>query len=435
MEKNGKMICMVLCMIVLSNYSVKCGTINDTKTLTSDLLSDYNINVRPIANQSLAVNVSIEAYIKSIQEFDEVQGKFSFIGALLFMWHDVNMMWDPAQYGGVYEISVLYPNVWVPELVLSSPSDDVNSLGQKWNRIRFYSNGIAVWLPIDLIESTCSVNVRNYPFDTQTCTTSFNTLGYLEYEVRLIAALNEFKFDVYQENSIWSIKKSKVSISVVGEGSQLDLILHLNRKPSFVIINMVLPILFLSLLNVLVFLLIPESGERVSYCITVLLAIAVFMTIVSDMLPRSSEPVPVISIKLMIDMIISSFIVFTAILNLNLYHRDESIPIPQWLKSLYIMLSCVSCSKKKIDPHFHEMKQISSKASTKVKTINVVECKNEPIESKIGRLVEEHDEDNKITWKKMSIMMDKVALISYTAVSVASFVIFLAITAVSSSED
>ncbi|XP_060589522.1 acetylcholine receptor subunit alpha-type unc-63-like [Ruditapes philippinarum] len=235
----------------LSNYTVNCGTINDTKTLTSDLLSDYNINVRPIANQSLAVNVSIEAYIKSIQEFDEVQ----------------------------------------------------------------------------------------------------------------------------------------------------------------------------------------ESGERVSYCITVLLAIAVFMTIVSDMLPRSSEPVPVISIKLMIDMIISSFIVTTAILNLNLYHKDESIPIPQWLKSLYIMLSCVSCSKKKIDPHFHEMKQISSKTSTKVKTINVVENKNEPIESKIGRLVEEHDEDNKITWKKLSIMMDKVALISYTAVSVASFVIFLAITAVSSSED
>jgi hypothetical protein len=49
--------------------------------------------------------------------------------------------------------------------------------------------------------------------------------------------------------------------------------------------------------------------------------------------------------------------------------------------------------------------------------------------------VEEHDEDNKITWKKLSIMMDKVALVSYTAVSVASFVIFLAITAVSSSED
>ena len=434
MEKREVTVIIMVCVISYSNYFVMCGTINDTKTLISDLLSDYNINVRPIANQSLPVNVSIEAYIKSIQEFDEVQGKFAFIGALFLMWHDTNMMWDPALYGGVYEISLLYPNVWVPELVLSSPSDDVDSLGQKWNRIRFYYNGLAMWLPIDLIESTCSVNVRNYPFDTQKCTTSFNTLGYGDHEVQLIAAANEFKFDVYQENSIWSIKRSEVSVSDVGGGSQLDLTLYLNRKPSFVVVNMVLPILFLSLLNVLVFLLIPESGERVSYCITVLLAIAVFMTIVSDLLPRSSEPVPVISIKLMIDMIISSFIVFTAIINLNLYHRDESVPIPQWLKSFYKM-SCICDQKKKIVPGLKGMKVKNTKTSTTVQTINVVEYEKEPIENKIGRLVEDHEEDNKITWKKLSLLMDRVALITYTVASVLSFVIFLAITVVSSKED
>ncbi|XP_053373978.1 acetylcholine receptor subunit alpha-like [Mercenaria mercenaria] len=409
---------------------VSCGTINDTKTLISDLLSDYNINVRPIANQSQAVNVTVQAYIKSIQEFDEVQGKFSFIGALMVMWEDVNMVWNPALYGHVYEVTLLYPNVWIPELVLSSPSDDVDSLGQKWNRIRYLYNGLAIWVPVDLIESTCSVNVRNYPFDTQKCITSFNSLGYNEYEVQLVAATDKFSLEVYQENTIWSIEKTEVKITQTGGGSQIDLIIYLNRKPSFVIINVVMPILFLSLLNVFVFLLIPESGERVSYCITVLLAIAVFMTIVSDMLPRSSEPVPIISFKLMMDMIISSFIVFVAIQNLTWYHRDENVTIPPWLKSVYKRLSCVCCRHKNIIP---TLKRMNKKNNTKVKVISVSEFEKDPIEKKISRLVEEHVEETEVTWKKLSMLMDRVALIGFTAASFASFVIFLVVTAVTSS--
>ncbi|XP_053373980.1 acetylcholine receptor subunit alpha-type acr-16-like [Mercenaria mercenaria] len=326
--------CSIYILVIFAD-SVNCGTINDTKTLISDLLSDYNINVRPVANQSQAVNVTVQPYIKSIQEFDEVRGKFSFTGTLLVTWNDVNMMWNPALYGDVYEISVLYPNVWIPELVLASPSDDLDSLGQKWNRIRYMDNGVAFWLAVGLIESTCSVNIRNYPFDTHKCITSFISMDYLDYEVQLIAASEEFNLEVYQKNSLWSLEKTEVRVTTTSAGSQIDLIVYLNRKSSFVIINVVMPILFLSLLNVLVFLLIPESGERVSYSITVLLAIAVFMTIVSDMLPRSSEPVPIISFKIMTDMIISSFIVFVTILNLNWYHRDDNIPIPPWLKSVY----------------------------------------------------------------------------------------------------
>ncbi|XP_053373979.1 neuronal acetylcholine receptor subunit alpha-3-like [Mercenaria mercenaria] len=410
---------------------VSCGTINDTKTLLADLLSDYNINVRPVANQSQAVNVTVQAYIKSIQEFDEVQGKFSFIGAFSMMWHDVNMIWNPALYGGVQDVTLLYPNVWIPELILLSPSDDVDRLGQKWNRIRYLFQGEAVWIPIDLIESTCSVNIRNYPFDRQKCVTSFHCLGYNDYEVQLIAASDKFSLDVYQENSIWSIEKTKVTVFHSGAGSQIDLIIYLKRKPSFVIINVVTPILFLSLLNVLVFFLIPESGERVSYCITVLLAIAVFMTIVSDMLPRSSEPVPIISFKLMMDMIISSCIVFVAIQNLNWYYRDDSVPIPLWLKSAYKRLSCTCCCRRKVISNSIEMNRMNKKNNTR--TIRVNDLENDPIEKKISRLVDEHIE-TEVTWKKLSQMMDWVALLCFTVASVLNYVIFLAIIAVGSSQ-
>ena len=75
---------------------------------------------------------------------------------------------------------------------------------------------------------------------------------------------------------------------------------QLQRKPQYVVINIILPILFLNLLNVLVFMLPTESGELAPYSLTVLLSIAVFMTIVSDISPRTSKATPHISPLLLI---------------------------------------------------------------------------------------------------------------------------------------
>ena len=49
-----------------------------------------------------------------------------------------------------------------------------------------------------------------------------------------------------------------------------------------------------------------ESGERVPYAIIVLLVNAVFMTVISYTLPKKSEPLPLMSYFLMIDLIVSA---------------------------------------------------------------------------------------------------------------------------------
>ena len=49
-----------------------------------------------------------------------------------------------------------------------------------------------------------------------------------------------------------------------------------------------LPIILSSILVTLVFLVPVESGEKLSYILTVLLTIAVFLTIIGDTLPAIS---------------------------------------------------------------------------------------------------------------------------------------------------
>ena len=60
----------------------------------------------------------------------------------------------------------------------------------------------------------------------------------------------------------------------------------MKRRPGFFIVNIVMPVVLLSALNIMVFLIPVDSGEKISYGITVLLALSVFLSIVADMLPR-----------------------------------------------------------------------------------------------------------------------------------------------------
>ena len=111
---------------------------------------------------------------------------------------------------------------------------------------------------------------------------------------------------------------------------------------------MVLPIATMGVLNLLVFLLPPESGERVGYCITVLLVICVFLTIAADNLPKASYPsMSVLCIKLFCDMIISSCVLFFVVLGLRFYHKDDDEPVPRCLGSFAECVLCRCCEGNK----------------------------------------------------------------------------------------
>ena len=71
--------------------------------------------------------------------------------------------------------------------------------------------------------------------------------------------------------------------------------MELERKSQYTIINVLNPIILLSIMDLLVFWLPPESGEKVSLGITVLLSFSVFLLVVDERLPRTSDTVPILS--------------------------------------------------------------------------------------------------------------------------------------------
>lgn len=78
---------------------------------------------------------------------------------------------------------------------------------------------------------------------------------------------------------------------------EIHFIMYMQRKSLYYVINVLLPVLMLSLLELLIFILPPESGEKVSLgitMITIMLGFSVFSLLIEESVPNSSEATPII---------------------------------------------------------------------------------------------------------------------------------------------
>ncbi|XP_046547069.1 CHRNA7-FAM7A fusion protein-like [Haliotis rubra] len=118
----------------------------------------------------------------------------------------------------------------------------------------------------------------------------------------------------------------------------------MKRKTLFYIVNMILPIVFLSLLNSLVFALPANSGEKITLCISVMLSYAVFLTLVNDALPENSDGVCYFSAYLATEIFLSMAATIVAVVNLAFHHRD-----PRYIRATRLLTYLLPDKKIKIN--------------------------------------------------------------------------------------
>ena len=180
------------------------------------------------------------------------------------------------------------------------------------------------------------------------CELYFVPSGYAPFEASFVAVYDKADTTLFQENGVWQVTDTSVSATTAPMGGFQWLLVRLDikRRTSFYLVNELLPIGAMGVLNLLVFLLPPESGERVGYSITLLLAIAVFLTIASSSLPKTSFPtISVLCVKLLFDTFVSSLATFFTIIGLRFYHADEDSPVPACLAAMTKVILFRCCCK------------------------------------------------------------------------------------------
>lgn len=162
------------------------------------------------------------------------------------------------------------------------------------------SNGNVFWPPIVKFRSSCKMDITYFPFDDQVCSLKLGSWAYDGYQVDVTNRSLDVDTTRYVDNGEWTLIGTKAVRRVVRYPCcpepfpDVTFYIHIRRRVLYYAFNVIIPCALLSSLTLTGFLLPPDSGEKVTLGLTVLLAFSVFMLLIAENMPATSEYIPLI---------------------------------------------------------------------------------------------------------------------------------------------
>ena len=367
------LLCFFACSILRVSNVCNAAVFNDAVNLENSL-KNISRTFKPRLNQADQVNVTIFMALNSIQDYDEVSGTLRLVVSYVMNWSDEIRIWDPVDHGNLTSIKIPILNTWIPKVSIRNMISRTtilsfdNDVDIKTSLVRYFFTGKATMIVAGLQDFSCNSDVTYFPFDNHACEIRLLTMEYYS-DVILLATPTGVFMEYVLPNTEWKISYDLVEASPLEHNTQLIFHFTLRRNPYFLFLNLVVPIIFLSFVNLLVFCIPVNSGERASLAFTVLLTFVVFITMVTAMLPASNN-ISIYNIFLLIQLLCSVLITSLAVWSISLFHRCEENDIDDFWPNVLVMIL-----KNKRRRCFAAGKDCRRRTSTNIaeKGINVIE--------------------------------------------------------------
>ncbi|XP_052785669.1 neuronal acetylcholine receptor subunit alpha-10-like [Mya arenaria] len=328
--------------------------------LVRDLLRSYDKRIRPSLNASQALNVTFGFSLSQIIDVDEKNQIITTNCWLNQMWIDYGLRWKPEKYGGLKVLRLPHDSVWKPDVLLYNNAD-VSTTHFSWisSNVIVTADGNITWLSMVIFKSSCAINVRYFPFDVQNCSMQFASWTYDGFQINLLITTNEGDLSNFHPNSEWDLLKLDVERNVVYYSCcvepypDITFYIYIKRRPLFYIFNMFLPCILITLVALLGFYIPSDSGEKVTMGITTLLSMTVFMMLVAENMPPTSNVLPLIGIYYGITIFIVSTATGMTVVTLNIHHKGNSgHEVPSAIKTIcFGVFSKLFCMPLEIPQH------------------------------------------------------------------------------------
>ncbi|VDN99036.1 unnamed protein product [Rodentolepis nana] len=173
--------------------------------------------------------------------------------------------------------------------------------------------------------------------------TSFHHHHYYLFQVSMgfYSSLEFVDLSNYWESGTWDLVDVPARIVNTSNGeinnTYIVYTIKLRRKTLFYTVNLIVPCVMLSLLSIFVFYLPSDAGEKVTLAISIVVALVVFLILVSKILPPTSTTVPLISRYLMFTFVSDIFAVFMSVLVVNWNYRSpRTHTMSKWTKLIFL---------------------------------------------------------------------------------------------------
>ncbi|XP_064290444.1 acetylcholine receptor subunit alpha isoform X1 [Passer domesticus] len=315
----------------------------DETRLVEHLFSNYNKVVRPVEDHRDAVVVTVGLQLIQLISVDEVNQIVTTNVRLKQQWTDVNLRWNPDDYGGVKKIRIPSDDIWRPDLVLYNNADGDFAI-VKYTKVLLEHTGRITWTPPAIFKSYCEIIVTHFPFDQQNCSMKLGTWTYDGTMVVINPESDRPDLSNFMESGEWVMKdyrgwKHWVYYACCPDTPYLDITYHflMQRLPLYFIVNVIIPCLLFSFLTGLVFYLPTDSGEKMTLSISVLLSLTVFLLVIVELIPSTSSAVPLIGKYMLFTMVFVIASIIITVIVINTHHRSPSThTMPPWVRKIFI---------------------------------------------------------------------------------------------------
>ncbi|KAK7901557.1 hypothetical protein WMY93_018326 [Mugilogobius chulae] len=392
----------------------------DETRLVKKLFTGYNKVVRPVNHFSDAVVVTVGC--SSSSSSDEVNQIVTSNVRLRQQWIDVNLQWNPDDYGGIKKVRVPSTDIWKPDLVLYNNADGDFAIIHE-TKVLLEHNGMITWNPPAIFKSYCEIIVLHFPFDLQNCSMK---LGTWTYDGRLVIINPLEALGFLHLLPGHALPGHHVSFPHAASASLLC-----GQR--------IIPCMLFSFLTGLVFYLPTDSGEKMTLSISVLLSLTVFLLVIVELIPSTSSAVPLIGKYMLFTMVFVIASIIITVIVINTHHRSPSThTMPNWIRKVFIEtlpnLMFFSTMKrpsqeirqKRLFPTDMDISDISGNPTPTSITYQSPITKNPDVRSAIegvkyiAETMKSDEESNNAAeeWKFVAMVLDHILLCVFMAVCI-----------------
>lgn len=337
---------------------ISCGTLRAEATIPTDaFLARLNGLHKAIVNESYdqsvipwrgpdvgPVVVNSSFYLQQIVSLNEKEQILTSKVYLLLQWFDPRLQWNPSEHQGVKDIRLPSHTIWKPDIVLENSASTEMFIREldPHSLLRVFYSGEVTWIPFLFVKTFCPVDATFFPYDEQICPYTFISSLYPD-EVLRINPEDNITGPLHR-SAEWDIK------SITPDESQQEAVyaeehytnyyfnVEMKRRTSFSKLVIIIPCVILTLLTLMMFILPAESGQRMDLGLAIWTSLVLFLLIVNDVIPGSSERgrLPILGQCLIVMLILVSLSLTLVIIN-TLWQGKQFSQLPRWLQ---LLISC-----------------------------------------------------------------------------------------------
>ncbi|CAD7689977.1 unnamed protein product [Nyctereutes procyonoides] len=269
--------------------------------LSNYLLANYQKGVRPVRDWRKPTMVSIDVIVYAILSVDEKNQVLTTYIWYRQYWTDEFLQWNPEDFDNITKLSIPTESIWVPDILINEFVDVGKSPSIPYVYVGHHGE-VQNYKPLQVV-TACSLDIYNFPFDVQNCSLTFTSWLHTiqDINISLLRLPEKVKLDktIFMNQGEWELlgvltQFREFSMESNSCYAEMKFYVVIRRRPLFYTVSLLLPSIFLMLMDIVGFYLPPDSGERVSFKITLLLGYSVFLIIVSDTLPATAIGTPLI---------------------------------------------------------------------------------------------------------------------------------------------